>query len=362
MGVLARMLEEIDWAEPVLPMPTDPQWAAELVSTLGSAAPCQMMAAQSPWIRRTLQQVIQARFLPATPEQVWLVILVTSQENACRYCYGAARGTLRLMGLDEARIDAVERDVKLAGSDPRERAILAYARKLSRSSPRPVRDDVAVLVDLGCEEELVNELAAAVVLSCFLNRCATFLAVPLVGPEPEAPSPGLLGRVRGAIKRRLEPRYPVPIAPGPPPEPGGPFGDLVELLSGSESARILDRALRGAFESRVLPFRTKAWIFAVTARALSCSMCEAGSRSMLEDEGFEPDRITSVIDSLGGPELDETEKILLPWVRETVHYQTEAIQRKTHELAKRIDPMVLLEAVGVASLANACARLSMLEQ
>jgi alkylhydroperoxidase family enzyme len=136
----------------------------------------------------------------------------------------------------------------------------------------------------------------------------------------------------------------------------------VALLHGSESARILDQSLRGAFESTVLPRRTKAWMFAVTARALQCHMCEAGSRRMLEAEGFEPEQIERVLDALGGDELDEIEKILLPWVRETVHYQTETIQRRTHEMAPRVDPDVLLEAVGIASLANACARLSMLEQ
>ena len=52
--------------------------------------------------------------------------------------------------------------------------------------------------------------------------------------------------------------------------------------------------------------------------------------------------------------------MLLSWVRDTVHYQTAAIQNQTRALAADIGDAAVLEAIGVAALANATVRLAML--
>jgi hypothetical protein len=83
---------------------------------------------------------------------------------------------------------------------------------------------------------------------------------------------------------------------------------------------------------------------------------------VLDQEGVTPEVQGRVLGALSGPELDETEKVLLPWVRETAHYQTEVMQRKTHELGARLGDDIVLEAIGLAALANACSRVSMLAQ
>jgi alkylhydroperoxidase family enzyme len=356
-----RQLKEIEWADPVLPLPEDPEWTREVERVLGEPRAPYLYAAPSPWLREGVLRTAQVQFHHVSDELAWLAILVTSQENACRYCYGAARAYLKLLGLSEQRIEAVERGVKLAEADARERAILQFCRNLSRSNPRPVREEVDAIIALGYPPEAVAEIAYAVVEACLMNRFATFLAVPLVDPIEEA-GQGPLDRLMGRFRKLMSGGFPKPLPPGDPPRGDGPFGRLITLITGTEGARVLDGMLRGAFSSPILKRRTTAWMFAVVATALDCRLCGTASCGILEEEGVTRDGIDRVLRSLAGPELDETEAILLPWVRETVHYQTEVIQRKTHDLARKVPGRVLIEAIGVTALANACARLSMLEQ
>jgi alkylhydroperoxidase family enzyme len=108
--------------------------------------------------------------------------------------------------------------------------------------------------------------------------------------------------------------------------------------------------------------RTKAWVFAVVARGLDCKVCDQESARLLTAEGVSAEVRERILASLAGPELDATQRVLLPWVRETIHYQTEVMQRKTRELRGRLDDAVVLEAIGLAALANTCARLGLLAQ
>jgi alkylhydroperoxidase family enzyme len=103
-------------------------------------------------------------------------------------------------------------------------------------------------------------------------------------------------------------------------------------------------------------------VFAVVARALDCQLCERGAARILSQEGVGEEVRRRVLEALAGPDLDATEKVLLPWVRETAHYQTEVMQRRTYELRERVGEEVVLEVVGLAALANACSRVSMLAQ
>ena len=58
--------------------------------------------------------------------------------------------------------------------------------------------------------------------------------------------------------------------------------------------------------------------------------------------------------------LPSDQSDLLSWARDTVSYDTPSIQRKTRALAASLGDAKLLEAIGVASLANATVRLAML--
>jgi alkylhydroperoxidase family enzyme len=354
---MARLLHEIDWAEPVFPLPDDPGWAHEVEAAVGDSLACYVYAAPSPWLRKGLLQSAQLRYPHLGMSTAWLAILVTSQENACRYCYGSARAYLKLLGLSESRIDEVEREVQAAGVDPSERELLQFCRNLSRSKPRPSRTSVDALLEIGYTPVQIEEIASAVVSACHTNRFATFVAAPLISAEERVERP--IFRLLRPLLARLNP-YPRPLPAREVPESTGPYGELVSLVAHTEFGPILHDMLEGALHSEVLSRRTVGWMFAVVATALECKLCRQGSRVLLGEEGVSADRFEGTLQTLAGAQLNEVETLLLPWVRETVHYETETIQRRTHELARQVDPRVLLEAIGVASLANACSRLSLL--
>jgi alkylhydroperoxidase family enzyme len=357
---VARLMKEIRWGEPLVELVDDPEWNAQIMRRMGPKAMGYRYLAGSRWLRETVIQGTSARGSYAPDRLAMLAMLVTAQENSCRYCYGAARAFLKMAGLSEKEIDRVEHDVKTAGADEKERELLHFCRDLSRSNPRPARSQFDRLVSLGYPPLAMIEIAGVVASSCMANRVSTFLALPLV-LEMENFNPGVVMRLLSPVRRLLHPPPPPPPLDNLPRDVY-PFCDVVALLKGTVGVSVLHDALVGAFASTVVPVRTKAWVFAVVARALDCQMCEGIATRLLEEEGVSAEAHRRVLASLAGPELDATEKILLPWVRETAHYETEVMQRRTHELRQRVGDQVVLEAIGLAALANACARLSMLAQ
>jgi alkylhydroperoxidase family enzyme len=357
---VARLLKDIEWGEPTIGATDDPEWTAHIKKTLGMDIPAYRYLAGSKWLRDTVMLSNTTKDSYAPERLSLLAFLVTSQENSCRFCYGTARAFLKMYGLSEKEIDRVEHDAKTAGADDKERELLHFCRDLSRSNPRPARAQLERLVGMGFDPLAMVEIAVDVACSCMSNRVSTFLAMPLI-PEMENFTPPLKMRLMRPIMRLMQSSPPPPPRDNLPP-PGSPFFELVALAKGTRGVPIFHGALTGAFASPVLPVRTKAWVFAVVARALDCGLCERLSSAVLQQEGVASDARGRILDALSGPELDETEKVLLPWVRETAHYQTEVMQRRTHELGQRLGDAVVLEAIGLAALANACSRLSMLAQ
>jgi hypothetical protein len=84
------------------------------------------------------------------------------------------------------------------------------------------------------------------------------------------------------------------------------------------------------------------------------------ARKLLAPEHFDAAEIETALSTLASKRLAACESGLLPWVRDTVYYQTATIQDQTRALAAGLGNAALLEAVGVAALANATVRLAML--
>jgi alkylhydroperoxidase family enzyme len=288
--------------------------------------------------------------------------MVTAQENACRYCYGANRAFMKVLGYSEAFIQSVERDMQMAELDDKERAYIAFCRNLARSRPRPASAARQSLLALGFDAAQVNEMALAISLGCFYNRISTLLACP---PELgfEAFANGPLGRVAALVVPVLH-----KFARRKAPEKGldaatlaaGRFGPVLAPLAGLPGGRMMKSALDGAFESPVLSRAAKALMFAVVARTLACPHCEAEATKLLADEGLSRADIGTALATLRSPRLRPNEAGLLAWARDTVYYEPSSIQAKTRALGAELGDAALLEAIGVAALANATVRLAML--
>jgi len=150
-------------------------------------------------------------------------------------------------------------------------------------------------------------------------------------------------------------RVPPMLPPSPNPDP---FARLVTAVAGSPFARILRDIVDQAMASPVLPRRTKLLMIAVIARAVGCAYCESETRAGLGVEGLDSGAVDEILAILGSAKLDGRDALLIPFARETVRYQIAGIQRRTRNLARELTTEEVIEAVGIAALANSLARLS----
>ena len=358
---MAQLLNEITWGQSILPSVSDPAWEAEVKRRAGHVSEIDRRAAANPWVREICVSVVTYRPV-AMPQRLFNIgALVTSQENACRYCYGANRAYMKILGYSESFISRLEQDATLAELDEQGHAFIAFCRSLARSRPRPMKSECDALVALGFSPLAVTEMALMIALGCNHNRIGTLSACP---PEHgfERMANGLLAPMTRPLLRML-------MSMQRPPQPptldavalsAVPFGPIVAAAAGLPAATIFKTALHGAFASTVLPRPTKALMFAVVARTLGCGASEAEARKLAAADGLPAAEIDAALSTLRCASLPQREEPLLSWARDTVYYQVGAIQTKTAAVAAKLGDAAVLEAIGVAALANATVRLAML--
>ena len=359
---MAVLLSEIQWSAPILPGARDAQWEAELKRRGAQVLEVDRRVAPSRWLREAAYEA--TNYVPAAlPERLLRIgNMVTAQENSCRYCYGANRAYMKVLGYSESFIQQVERDVQTAELDDKERAYIAFCRSLARSRPRPAAAERGALLELGYTPAQIGEIAFAISLGCFYNRVSTLMACP---PEQtferiaSGPFRWLLALAM-RLTKRFGPSRPVEPALDPVELAAGPFGAVVAPLAGLHAGRIMKAALDGSFEAGGLSRSAKALMFAVVARTLGCPHCEAAAIALLLAEGLSQAEIESAMATLRSPRLTQREAGLLAWARDTVYYEPSSIQQKTRALGAELGADALLEAIGVASLANGTVRLAML--
>jgi hypothetical protein len=362
---MAQLLGEIQWSEPILPRADDAAWEAEIRRRGGRVAEVDRRVAPSPWVREACLGVTIARPSVVTDRMFHIGAMVTSQENSCRYCYGANRAYLKILGYSEAFISRIERDAHLAELDEKERAFIAFCRNLARSRPRPALAERDALMRLGYSRLEVHEMALLIAMGCFYNRIGLLTACP---PEAEFErmANGPIGRLigfAGPLLRLLSSRRGgVPDGPDEETLACGPFGAVLAPLAGLPGALVMRTAIDGAFASTVLSGAVKALMFAVVARSLACRTSEAVARQILAEAGYDAAAVEGALATLSSDRLPQHERALLAWARDTVHYQIAAIQKRTRALAAGIGSPAALEAIGVAALANAVVRLAMLAE
>lgn len=360
---MAQQLNEITWGQSILPSVSDLAWEAEVKRRAGHVSEIDRRAAANPWVREMCVSVVTYR-PAAMPQRLFNIgALVTAQENSCRYCYGANRAYMKILGYSESFISRIERDATLAELDDKARAFIAFCRDLARSRPRPMKADFDALVALGFAPLAVTEMAVSIAMGCNHNRIGLLSACP--------PEHGFERMANGFLAPLTRPLLRMAMSMHRPPQPpmldaealaAGPFGTVVAAAAGVPAATIFRTALNGAFASAVIPKATKALMFAVVARTLGCRTSETEARKLAAAEDLTEAEIDSALATLRCARLSQREESLLSWVRDTVYYQLGAIQKKTATLAAEIGTASVLEAIGTAALANATVRLAMLRE
>ncbi len=356
------LLHEIEWSEPIVPQARDAQWEAELKRRGSRVLDVDRRVAPSRWLRETAYEAVS--YLPtALPERLYRIgNLVTAQENSCRYCYGANRAYMKVLGYSESFIQRVERDVQMAELDDKERAYIAFCRSLARSRPRPAAAQRAALLKVGYTQAQLGEIAFGISGGCFYNRISTLMACPPEEKFERMASGPFRWLMAFAIPlmQKFAPKKPEKQMPDLAALTSGPFGMALAPLAHLRAGGVMKASLDGAFESEVLSRSAKALIFGVVARTLGCPHCDAEATRLLIEEGLSPAEIESALTTLRCPRLAPREAGLLAWARDTVYYTPSSIQEMTRTLGSELGPAALLEAIGVAALANATVRLAML--
>lgn len=363
---MAVLLDKIAWSDqPLFPAVDDPAWENEVRGAMGIVPMCARLLAPNRWLRQAYLEGLRCPLDSLDEKQATLATFVTSQENTCRYCFGVARAQMRMLGFSEEVVDEVEGRAQLAEATPADRELLRFCRNLARSKPRPSREARRVLREVGFSDQQSLELAWLVSMTGFGNRVATLMATPpeLAMEQQAARTERLWKKLtswlpgKGPSLRGAPHHY-------PPPKGGSEFGALVQILHGTQAASALEIILEGAFGMSVLPRRTVLLMFGVVARTLDCVICEGLSTQALQKEGFSRTDVEEVLTSLGSKKLSDVETLLVPWTRQTVWMPEEPkrIQEHTRPLIQTIGSDKVLDAIGIASLANSCVRLAMLLQ
>jgi alkylhydroperoxidase family enzyme len=354
----ATTLAAMEWGECWVPpgkVPAD--LAAEVKKAVGILPGWATRLSPVPWLVRACARLNQKTVAYMPLELFDRITLLVSQDNSCRYCYGLVRAMLSVQGYADDSLDRIERELYVATVAPAEVAAFRFARKVSLANPRPTAADLAALVDAGFERPAIAEIVFVAAISGFHNRISTFFALPpelrverwLMDPIVRLVRPFVARRFRGAVQ-----------CPRPLVSSDGPCAAVVAALDGSPLALNLRGTIDEAFASAVLPRRTKLLLFAVIGRALGCARTEREAREGLGAEGFTPGDVDAILANLSSPRLEAREAVLVPWARETVRYRPLAIQERTRALADHMELTEVIEAAGIAALANSIARMSIL--
>ncbi|MGI9265117.1 MAG: carboxymuconolactone decarboxylase family protein, partial [Gammaproteobacteria bacterium] len=294
------------------------------------------------------------------PDLTDLIGLVVSQDNSCRFCFGAQRAFLRILGMEQARITRLEQDLLISDFSEQDRTALDFARRLSRSDPLVKSTDLEAIRQQGISDAEIKELAGQIGLHVFFNRISTLVALP---PKPMEQFPDTwwarLARPLLAIRfRQMRKRgQAVDLSRD---ERDGPFSAVVNGLDGLPVAGQLRIVLDNLLSSNAITPRAVPLIFAVIARALGCKASEREAARLLVERGLDENEVAEVLTHLSSPDLSEVERKVVVLARETVWYQPVQIQRKCREFGADLTREQFLEFVGAASVANAICRLGVL--
>jgi AhpD family alkylhydroperoxidase len=316
--------------------------------------------AAAPWVARAAIDIHPEFGLLMHLEQgtADLIGLVVSQENACRFCFAAVRAVLWFQGMDRARVQRIEQEAARPDLPPLVRLTLDYARSQSRSGPAGARQAWTALRAAGVSAAEAREIAFTVATADLANRLHTALAIPprMMERAPESLAMRLLRPLLDRMTRSHRWRGSPTTAVAPAPDL--PYARLVSAYAGSPIGPALARTIDEMWASPHLSRRAKLLMFGVVSRGLPCDVCELEITRALQLEGLDAPGVARLLTHLDGPELEPTERLLMAYARETLWYQPAALQRHTRALQPHLSTEQLVEAVGVAALANGVCRMA----
>jgi uncharacterized peroxidase-related enzyme len=104
-----------------------------------------------------------------------MIAVVVSTVNRCHYCMVSHAAALRKLTGDPVLVEQLRTNYKYAELEPRERAMLDFAVKLTEQSSSCSKDDVVALREAGWSDEDIMDIAQVAAMFNFTNRLASGL-------------------------------------------------------------------------------------------------------------------------------------------------------------------------------------------
>jgi len=356
---MANSLAQLPWEACLIEPRKDRAVEAFARRTQGVPNPTVGYFAAVPWLARATCE-LHPRYgllMHLDPMVADLVAMAVTQENSCRFCYTAVRAMMWSQGMDTARIDRIEEELARGDLPERTLACVLFGRSQSRSGPGAAHGACDALRRAGVSTAELKEIAYAVAVTDFMNRVHTIPAIPTRHFE-RMPEQWLMRLVRPVVGRFMRSRTRKGAPTSTPPVTAPPYQDLVGAYTGSPIGAALQRTLDAMWASPILTRRCKLLRLAVIARGLACEGCAVRLGPALEAEGLAPDALERILTHLDAPELDATERLLVPFARETIWYEPQRIQRQARALRERLPEPQFVEAIGVAGLGNGLCRMA----
>jgi uncharacterized peroxidase-related enzyme len=110
-----------------------------------------------------------------TKAQREMIAVVVSVTNRCHYCIVSHSAALRKLTKDPDFVDRLATGYKYAELEPRDRAMLDFAVKLTEASDRCTDEDVEALREAGWNDEEIMDIAQVAAMFNLTNRLASGL-------------------------------------------------------------------------------------------------------------------------------------------------------------------------------------------
>jgi uncharacterized peroxidase-related enzyme len=104
-----------------------------------------------------------------------MIAVVVSTANSCHYCMVSHSAYLRKLTGDPVLVEQLRTNYKYAEIDPRERAMLDFAVKLTEQSAGCTDADVEALREAGWADEDIMDITEVAAMFNFTNRLASGL-------------------------------------------------------------------------------------------------------------------------------------------------------------------------------------------
>jgi uncharacterized peroxidase-related enzyme len=110
-----------------------------------------------------------------TKAQREMIAVVVSAQNRCHYCVVSHSAALRKLTEDPGLVEQLATNYRYAPVEERERAMLAFAAKVTVESHACTEADVDALRDAGWTDEDILDIAQVAAMFNFTNRLASGL-------------------------------------------------------------------------------------------------------------------------------------------------------------------------------------------